>query len=50
MSAVTVSFCTPGGLTGEERGWEVVSGVLVRFGAGSGRDAKPHMLLSSSEE
>jgi hypothetical protein len=50
MSAVTVSFCTRGGLIGEESGWEVVSGVLVRFGAGSGREAKPHMLLSSSEE
>jgi hypothetical protein len=50
MSAVTVSFCTRGGLIEKESGWEVISGVLVRFVAGSGRDAKPHMLLSSSEE
>jgi hypothetical protein len=35
---------------GEESGWEVISGVLVRFGAGSGSDDKPHMLLSSSED
>jgi hypothetical protein len=50
MSAVTVSFCARGGLIGEESGWEVISGVLVRFVAGSGREAKPHMLLSSSKE
>jgi len=50
MSAVTVSFCARGGLTEGESGWEVVSGVLVRFVAGSGREAKLHMLLSSSEE
>jgi len=50
MSAVTISFCARGGLIEEESGWEVISGVLVRFVAGSGREAKPHMLLSSSEE